>query len=108
MRSGWIQRHTPIREVNPTRKAKRRALVAKYLGSAAWKAKRAACFARADHRCERVLDGMRCEGPAQVCDHLTYARFTRELPEDLRALCKPCDRIETVRLRANHMRGFTR
>jgi 5-methylcytosine-specific restriction endonuclease McrA len=92
----------PLPAVNPARKAKRQQRYKRYLSSAAWKARRAACFARAGHRCERVVEGVRCPNPPTVADHLTYARFGHELPEDLRALCRSCDRIETKLHRANH------
>jgi hypothetical protein len=95
----------PLPAVNVARKAKRQQRYKRYLSSAAWKAR--------SRRLLRLERATAASAPSTACAARThrrpwritsrYARFGgAELPEDLRALCRSCDRIETKLHRANH------
>lgn len=64
----------------------------KYLQSPAWRRKREKAIKRAGRRCEMcgvsILDK-----PLEV-HHKTYERLGRELPNDLKVVCKICHGIE--------------
>lgn len=57
-----------------------------------WPAKRDACLVAANWECQ-ALASPDCMGVANQADHLTYERFEarRERPEDLQAVCGPCN-----------------
>lgn len=115
-RSPIKQGGTPIKKVNPERKAKRAKKFKAYLSSAAWKNLRLARFRVDGWRCTAVVplcigEFMRCpnwdetgSGKGLICDHLTYARFGHENLDDLRTLCRSCNARETTGKRANWMR----
>lgn len=111
-RKSWLARsRKPIAKRGKTGE-KRRARYAKYLRSAAWKAKRAAAILRAEGECERCHEFVAhmerdvtfgsavgpIRGPWRLIDgrearvhHKTYARFGgNELPEALECLCRAC------------------
>lgn len=101
-----------IRQVNPDAAVRRRKKYNARLHRADWKDLRQACFERDGFRCTAMVEHenttIRCtwrdvsrKGDGLVADHLTYARFGRELLEDLRTLCKPCNSRLTVSERAN-------
>jgi hypothetical protein len=66
-----------------------------YLQSASWKRKRRAALEAAQYRCQRCGRSGH-DGPAVALDvhHLTYERLGRELPSDLKAVCRPCHEVE--------------
>ena len=117
-RSGALKRERPMRQSNPERQAKRRARFKARLNRADWKALRQDVFARDGYRCTALVGlirapglpvgYVRCDhtdetrtGKGLVCDHLTYRRFGHELLDDLRTLCRACDRVTTKATRAN-------
>jgi 5-methylcytosine-specific restriction protein A len=71
--------------VNVKRKAKKKAKYAAHLRSPSFRALRKQAFERDGYRC------VDCGAEEQLqCDHETYARFGRELLEDVVTRCKPC------------------
>lgn len=58
-----------------------------YIQSTAWRARSKACIESADRVCQKCKS---CK--ATQSHHLTYVRFTNELPEDLLAVCGACHR----------------
>lgn len=75
-----------------------------YMVSARWKVNRAPAIERAKGHCENC----RCKCDALEVHHITYERFTRELPGDLLALCKPCHEKADAERRAAWERQFAR
>lgn len=80
------------------------------------------CFERDGFRCQGEVEYMMCSnegvgiamtttqcwyvdesrtGSGLIADHLTYARFGKELLSDLRTLCRSCNARFTVAERAN-------
>lgn len=97
-RSAWIARsRTPINKVNPERRAKRRKVYQKAIHSPHWRALRAQVFAEQKGLCVCGRE------PMSVLDHKTYARFGRELREDVQGLGDRCNARETTSKRANWM-----
>lgn len=106
-----------IRKVNPDAKARRTKAYKARLARKDWKALRMECFERDGFRCVADLfswcvspdcNGHRCPnedesrtGSGLIADHLTYARFGKELLSDLRTLCRSCNARVTVAERAN-------
>ena len=72
--------------IEADRKRTRKSTHRKYLRSSAWKARRRAALTRAEQKCQDCGRG----GPALHVHHLTYKRWGREEPSDLRALCSKC------------------
>lgn len=81
--ASWLE----IANTNPLGlEAKFAAAYDRYIASDRWKVNSAPARERARGHCERC--GRKCE--ALEVHHLTYERFTHELPTDLIALCPGC------------------
>jgi len=99
-----IARKTPVRKVNKARLDKRSRAYRKYLSSPEWRARRLAALIAADYKCQRCGNVMIVSGPRWLSEvfenavlhvhHKTYARFTKELPEDLEVCCADCHQAE--------------
>lgn len=96
----------PIRKVNPVAKAKREKRYRKVLSSPRWKALRLKVWERTwkagEHCCEAC--GLILESISDMqLAHLTYARFGKELDEDVQGQCKQCNQTEAA-LRGKRIR----
>jgi len=92
-RSSQLRRRKPVKAVNAQRKSKREAAYRKYLGSPAWKVKRAEAMERAGHRCEYrgfSTIAWRCAETERLETH--HLRYPKELGTepitDLLVCCK--------------------
>lgn len=117
MKRSPLRRKTPLAKVGK-QKPKRRKKYDAYLRSKEWREKRAACFTRDGWRCTTLYEipvtyssgiahigsiHVRCSyvdethtGKGLHAHHKTYARFGRELPDDLVTLCRRHhDRVES-------------
>lgn len=87
----------PIAPVGRTKK-RRMAEYSAYLKSPAWKAFRKIVFERDGYQCVDCGEeaGYFVNGKRDIrgleCDHETYVRLFRELPEDCRTRCRRCHR----------------
>lgn len=93
-----------IRKVNPERQAKRKAGYRKHLASFYWKALRQKVWKRTfldipdgwgGHFCEACGNLLESIADMQLA-HLTYARFGKELDEDVQGQCKQCNQTEAA------------
>lgn len=100
-RKAFIERSKKrIPRLNVKRARRQADKYALYLRSPEWKEKKRLVRERSGGRCENFVQigigerrfSTRCNRPAKVCQHLTYARFGHELLTDLRDDCESCDR----------------
>lgn len=80
----------PIKNSPKKQKEKRKQTYNDYINSSAWKKLRKSIMDERGYKCEKC-------GATQIelhAHHLTYERFTKELPEDIQILCKPCHKKE--------------
>jgi hypothetical protein len=106
-------REIPAQELSPSyvrvTAGKLDAVYRCYMASELWKANRAPAVERAtDPRGEMHCERCRCKRDALEVHHLTYERFTRELPGDLLALCAPCHDKADVERREAWQRQLSR
>jgi len=103
-----LQAKTPIKKRNKERLDRRTKQYKVYMSSATWKGRRLAALIAADWKCQRCGEAaMVTSNVARVgaviehltevyfhVHHKTYARFGKELPEDLEVLCESCHNAE--------------
>lgn len=102
-RTSSPKRKTPMKKVNRARMDKRTKQYRAYMQSSEWRLRRLAAMIAAKWTCQRC-GYVKRSGTAAIADliesrelhihHTTYARFGRELPEDLEVLCESCHEKE--------------